>query len=514
MTDRGELLVAGRVVADAGAAGCVWIRDGAVAAVGQLDELRARAAPGTRVLEGGAVSAGFHDAHVHLWKVGQLRVAIADLRGATDLERALRESRAGAGLWVLGRGLDEALLAGGALPDRRGLDRIVDGRPAWLIRRCGHVGVASSKALELAGVGAGTPDPPGGRIVRDAQGVPTGVLEETAMKLVAAAVPEPSGAEIDAMLRAGAEALVEVGVTSATDPGVGPALLDGYRRLDAAGRLPLRAQVMALGADAPGELVPLPARTERPRLRVDTVKFFLDGGLSGRTAALGSGYRDSDDRGCLRLDRDAFRELARPAHDAGLRVAAHAIGDAAIEVALDVFEELGRGAGHRIEHLGLPSAEQLARVARLGLGVATQAIFLDELGVHFRRALPDDFPITPYPFRAMLDAGIDLALSSDGPVVAELSPLAGIASAARRRDAEGHVHDEREGLEVRESLHAYTVAGAALAGGPARGRLAPGLAGDCVVLSRDPLDTPVEELAEIEVRATVVGGDVVWEAGA
>jgi predicted amidohydrolase YtcJ len=349
----------------------------------------------------------------------------------------------------------------------------------------------------------------GGEIDRDAGGEPTGVLRETARGLVLRQMPPPTRDDYRAMITAALAHQLSRGITSTNDAGVAPELLEAYRALDAEGRLASRVNVMALRlVDGVGP-VPLPAAHHRSdNLRIDTVKFFADGGLSGATAALSVPYRHADTRGVLRLDEDEFLALAREAHEAGWRIATHAIGDVAIDQVLRVYEALGRGPmRHRIEHFGLPSADHLARAARLGVIAVPQTIFVHVLGRNFRQYLPDALLPRAYPVRAMIDAGVTVALSSDAPVVENDSPLAGIQAAMLRRDADGQPVAPVEAITLNEALDAYTRGGAIASGDDAdRGCLREGMLADLAVLSGDLRETPPEELTSLRVTQTWVGG--------
>lgn len=501
-------------------ASAVLVREGRIAAVGDDGEVRAAAAPGAREIDlgGRCLIPGFNDAHVHVWKIGHLATTMLDLRGATTLEVAMRAVRAFAarqpeGRAAVARGIDENRIREGRLPNRVDLDVIAPNRPVWIVRVCGHVGIANSRALELAGISADTKDPPGGTIERDARGVPTGVLRETAMALVQERIPQPGSAEYAAMIEAAHRRMLELGITTATDPGVGPELLAVYRELDERARLAVRMNVMALAvgsSDSPA----LPATYVTPSLRIDTVKFFLDGALSGGSASLRGQYADGS-RGTLRLDEGAFYEPARNVHRSGLRIAAHAIGDRAIECALGVFECLrrdGPGMRHRIEHCGLVTKDQLARLERGRHPLVMQPIFLKEMAANYRRYLPPDFPLTPYPLRAALDAKCDVALSSDAPVVEDMNPLSGIAAAVVRKDKYGVITDARQSISAAEALRAATLGGAIASGDDHdRGSLRVGKLADLVVLDGDPTECPPEAIPNLRVDLTMVGGEVGFE---
>src|SRR5262249_19189878 len=323
-----------------------------------------------------------------------------DLRRATSVAGIVDAVRQfGARLpedrWLLGRGYNEAALDERRPPTRHDLDRASPSRPVVLTRTCGHICAANSAALARARITRDTVPTTGGVIERDERGDPTGLLHETAMGLVNKAVPPPTADDYEAMIVAALRHQLSLGITSSSDCGVAPQLLSVYRAIDARGGLPSRVNVMPLRrVDGVTDPVPLPQRFVSNGLRVDTVKFLADGGLSGATAALSVNYRHAPVKGVLRFDRDELAALCRETHAAGWRIATHAIGDVAIDLVLDIYESLGphpRGLAHRIEHFGLPSGAQLTRAARLGVIAAPQTIFIPSLGRTFRSCLPATF---------------------------------------------------------------------------------------------------------------------------
>ena len=493
---------------------------GRIVAVGTSDAVLALRRRDTQVVDlaGQTLLPGFVDAHAHIWKIGHLLTTLLDVRGASsrdDLAARLRDhaGRLPPGTWLQGRGYNEARFPDGRPPTRVDLDAVVADRPVVLMRTCAHIVVGNSMALERAGITRDTATPPGGEIDRGPDGQPTGVLRETAMGLVLRHVPPPSAADYEAMIAAALRHQASLGITSTNDAGVAPALLDTYRQMDQDGRLPIRINVMALRlVDGVGP-VPLPAHRHRSdRLRIDTVKFFADGGLSGATAALSVPYRHANTRGVLRFEYGEFLALARDAHQSGWRIATHAIGDVAIDQVLRVYEALGRGpVRHRIEHFGLPSADHLARAARLGVIAVPQSVFVHALGRNFRQYLPDALLARAYPVRAMLDAGVTVALSSDAPVVEDDSPLRGIQAAMLRRDQDGHPIAAGEAISLDEALDAYTLGGAVASGDDGeRGRLREGMLADLAVLSGNLRETPPDELTSLRVTQTWVGGQQVY----
>lgn len=501
----------------------VAVRGGRIVRVGDTAALLEEAGPRAERIDlgGRTVIPGFNDAHAHVWKIGHLRTTMLDLRqvrSLPELTAAVRRhaARLPEGAWLLGRGFNEATLVEGRSPTRHDLDAAAPGRPIALTRTCGHVSAVNTLALERAGVGPDTADPAGGVVDRDEHGRPTGVLRETAMGLVTRAIPPPTAAEYEAMIAAALRHQLSLGITTSSDCGVSPALLEVYRAMDAAGSLPARVNVMPLRKlDGNPVPVPLPERFASDMLRVDTVKFLADGGLSGATAALSVPYRHAASAGVLRFAGDELQTLCAEAHRAGWRIATHAIGDRAIDQVLDVYEGLGehpRRLAHRIEHLGLPDATQLARAARLGVIAAPQTVFLHALGRNFRHYLPDDFLARCYPVRAMLDAGLPVALSSDAPVVEDDNPLLGMAVAQTRRDQDGHPIARDQAITASEALYAYTMGGAVATGDDGnRGSIEPGRWADLAVLSDDPLAVEADALTGVRVEMTFLAGRLVYE---
>lgn len=523
MLDR--ILFNGNVLTQAGTgvAAAVGVRDGRIARVGSTADVLREAGPSARRIDlaGRTLVPGFHDAHAHIWKIGHLLTTMLDLRSARSLRDVRDRVRAfdatlPSGSWLLGRGYNEALLAEGRPPTRSDLDAACPNRPVVLTRTCGHIYAVNSLALQQAGIGHDTPAPIGGIIERDERGQPTGLLHETAMGLINKVMPPPIAADYEAMIDAALRHQLSLGITSSADCGVSPALLDVYRDLDARGDLPSRVNVMPFRrVDGVRDPVPLPEQHVSPMLRVDTVKFLADGGLSGATAALSVPYRHTDQRGVLRFDEAELRALCRESHEAGWRIAIHAIGDVAIDQVLNIYESLGRHPGgyrHRIEHFGLPDAAQLARASRLGVIAAPQAIFIHSLGRNFRNYLPDSMLPRTYPIRAMLDAGLAVALSSDAPVVEDDNPLVGMMAAVTRFDNEGFSIALEQAITAKEALYGYTMGGAIATGDEAtRGSIEPGKWADLAVLSADPLACPPQALPDLRVDMTLLAGRVAFE---
>jgi predicted amidohydrolase YtcJ len=250
-------------------------------------------------------------------------------------------------------------------------------------------------------------------------------------------------------------------------------------------------------------------------LRMDSVKLFADGGLSGATAALNGTYRHEPVRGLARLAEEDVFSLGLEAQEAGLRVCTHAIGDAAIDAVLSAYERLYErgGRGHRLEHFGLPDGAQIERARRIGAMAAAQTVFLHALGVNFRRYLTDDYLARTYPIRSMLRGGMTVALGSDAPVVPDDRPLLGVQAAVTRKDREGVRIAPDEAISVEDALYAYTMGGAIASGDEAnRGSLSPGKWADFAVVDRNPCEVEAEEISTVAVVRTFVSGRMVVAA--
>lgn len=476
-------------------------------------------------LEGRTLIPGFNDAHVHIWKLGLLLTVQVDARAAAAPDMASiianfaeRASTTQPGVWLTGRGYNEVELPENRHPSRHDLDQASTDHPIALTRTCGHMIVANSKALALAGITRETPNPPGGMIVRDSDGEPTGLLQETAQGLLTRVIPEYDDETMARAIRAANYHQLRLGITSATDPLLTPSHLRVYRQLESDGDLAVRVNGLPIRRpDGGTETLPLPERYVSDTLRIDCVKFFADGGLSGATAAISVPYKVTGTQGVLRFNDEDLFDLMWEAHDAGFRIATHAIGDVAIEQVLSTYEALHNrkpdtGLRHRIEHLGLPDADQLARCRAINVIAVPQTIFLYALGTTYRRYLPDPFFPRCYPVKAMLDAGLTIALSSDAPVVPDDNPLLGMMAAINRCDGNGEPFAPEQAISAYDALYAYTMGGAIASGDQNnRGSIEPGKWADFAVLSGDPLIMPVDALPEIKVCQTYVGGTLVAE---
>jgi predicted amidohydrolase YtcJ len=539
MSDQADLLILGAPVWTADPArpwaDAVAVRAGRVAAVGPETALADLRGPSTRVLrlDGGLVLPGFQDAHVHT-AAGGLELAQCDLHEAEPGEYAATVARYAAGhpdaAWVLGGGwVMDAFGTEG--PRLATLDAVVADRPVLLESTDGHSAWVNGRALELAGITRATPDPPRGRIERDAAGEPTGALHEAAMSLVADHAPRPDQAEWQAAIERGQAHLHRLGITAWQDAAVAPEMLAAYRAVAERGRLSGRA-VAALRWEPDQGLEQLPGLVQRRqrgtlgRLRAGAVKIFADGVFENRTAAVLAPYLDGDgrptgDHGIGMLAADELAAVVTALDGEGFDVHVHAIGDRAVRDTLDAFAAAAaangrRDARHQIAHLQLVHPDDRPRFRRLGVVANAQPYwscldgYMRELTLPF---LDPERAGWQYPWASLRRAGAVLAFGSDW-TVSTANPLEEIEVAVRRvapddRDGEPFLPDER--VDLPTALDAFTTGSAyALRLEAETGSVTPGKLADLAVLDRDPFDQAAGPIGQARVVATLVEGEPVW----
>ncbi|MFI8369870.1 amidohydrolase [Streptomyces sp. NPDC085466] len=510
-----------------------------ITAVGH-DEVRELIGPGTEVVDlaGRLLLPGFQDAHVHAVGGGS-ELAECDLTESVDVPEYLERIRAYAEAhpdreWITGGGWSMESFAGG-MPTRRLLDSVVADRPVLLSNRDHHGAWANTRALELAGITADTPDPADGRIEREADGTPSGMLQEGATGLVSRLVP-PSTAEdrLAGLLRA-QRLLHSLGITGWQDALLGsfngmsdPS--DAY--LTAAKDGSLTARVTGAlwwdrerGSEQIPELVARRAELTSGRFRATSVKIMQDGIAENFTAAMLTPYLDgcgcaTGNTGLSFVDPVALRGHVTELDALGFQVHFHALGDRAVREALDAVEAAieangRRGNRHHLAHLQVVHPDDLHRFAALGAIANIQPLWaahepqMDTLTIPFLGAERASWQ---YPFGSLLRSGATLAAGSDWPVSSP-DPLAGIHVAVNRRDPEAgddRVFYPEERIDLLSALTAYTAGTAHVNGLDDAGSLLPGHLADLVVLDRDVLAAPAEEIAEARVERTYVGGRLVY----
>lgn len=507
---------------DNSASDAIVIEGNRIKAVGQFDELQPFIQPGTQVIDalGKTLMPGLNDSHIHLWKVGNLKTFMLDVRGAQSLDHMLqmlddyaREYPNAA--WITARGFNEAAWHSGQIPTRADLDKVIKDRPLYVIRTCAHIAVCNSKALEICNITSNTIIPDGGVIYIGDDGKPNGIFSETALGLITKNIPPYTKDELKLMVLSAREEFYKYGITAATDPAVDPLLLEAYYEMYQQDQLGFRLNAIPIilpdGGDAP---YPVPDYFGSDNFNVNTVKFFSDGGLSGKTAALKRHYKNSSDQGVLRLKRDQYISLSIQALQKGLSIATHAIGDAAIEFVIDVYKNLHHqfpAMVNRIEHLGLPEEKHLLDMQQYNIATSMQTIFISELGKNFIKYLDDDYLNQCYPVKSVLKHNILLALSSDAPVVKELNPFKGMQAAVTRTDNEGNVIAAHEGISTASALKAYTYSAAEISKTPQIGSLEKGKLADFIITDKNPLKMSPNELSMLNVEHAFVDGKCVYK---
>jgi predicted amidohydrolase YtcJ len=498
--------------------------DHQILAIGDDATVLRRKQPGTKLvdLHGAFVMPGFNDAHVHLGTAGRIKLAV-DLTGSSSLAEMLRRvsaaaAAAPAGEWLLGGGWDHTLWDNKTLPTRRDLDTVSGGHPAFFVRVDGHIAVANSAALALSGVTNQTPSPAGGQLDHDGKGNLTGIVrEDSGQALIQRHIPAPSHE-----LRRRAILLVlkdaaAHGVTSVQDNSDWDDFLV-YQELEREGQLPVRISEW-LSFNDPVEVL-VAHRAAQPAddrmLHTGMLKGFMDGSLGSRTAALLSPYADDPgNRGLPRYEQARLDAMTKERAAAGFQIGFHAIGDRAVEMALNAFAAANVSAGRRdrIEHSQVVDPRDIPHYKAMGIIASMQpSHLLTDMKWAPARLGPQRSRYA-YGWKAFLEAGVPLAFGTDYPVE-PITPFRGIYAGVTRRDEAGtDSYFPQDRLTMDEVLLAYTQgsAYAEFAEG-FKGGLVPGYVADFVVLDRDLTRVAAGGILGTQVLRTVVDGRTVYEA--
>jgi predicted amidohydrolase YtcJ len=483
---------------------------GRVVAVGDPSILALAPKANVRDLRGQWLTPGLTDAHIHLTAYGftlaSLRLGDCQTPAealALVAERLAQPPADPANPWIVGGGQHlnrwQAAL-GGEYPTKTLLDDLGTERPIYLSSRDGHSAWVNSRALELAGIGVGTPDPAGGRIVRLADGSPSGMLLETAMGLVRSVIPAPSFAATVAAAKAGADKLAQMGFTAAHTMALEPA--DNLRalfELEQLGQLPLRIWACLPHASLEAASTSALRGGLGERVRLGGIKFFADGALGSRTALMLAPFEGTTDTG-IEVDSPAtILERGREALALGFSPVVHAIGDRANRQVLDVLAQLAplareRGVTLRLEHAQHLDPADMGRFAALGVVASMQPIHLVDDALAVEQLLGPVRAQGTYAFRQLLASGAVLAFGSDAPV-ATPDPVLGMAAAVTRLGADGQPWQTQEATTWAEALAGYTSGAAQAAGWQGwYGRIRPGFAADFTVWDGDPSQGPARPI--------------------
>jgi predicted amidohydrolase YtcJ len=513
-----------------------------IEAIGSENEILKLKGPATEVinLEGHFVMPGFNDAHVHLAQ-GGLQGLTVDLTGVESLtefrERIkVRVATATPGEWIVGGGWDETLWPVKEVPTRWDVDEVTTDHPVFLERVDGHAAVANTCALRMASITLASKDPQGGQIVRDATGQPNGVLRDTAVQAVTPLIPAPSHAKRRQALESVLQDLAQWGVTSAQDYS-GPANSQAnwesfqvFEEIEHDGKLTARISEW-LAFDDPLDTL----ETQRsahpqsdPMLHTGMLKGFMDGSLGSHSAALLVPYADDpNNSGLPRYDQDNLTQMTKDRVNAGFQIGFHAIGDKGVQMALDAFTEAEKDAHEknikasnggddyrlRIEHAQVTNPAQVAQFKKLKIIASMQpSHLLTDMNWATARLGPERAAHS-YSWSEFLNSGVILAFGTDYPVE-PLNPFRGLYAAVTRKSEDGKKdYFPAQKLTIDQAIAAYTT-GAAFAefAEKDKGKLAPGMLADFVVLDRDLTASLPAKILGTKVLRTVVGGKTVYQA--
>ncbi len=513
------ILTGGRIFRGlhAGFTEALSLRDGRVLALG--DAALDTAGPTTRRIDlGGRVAIpAFNEAHMHLLPLGltlrQVQLRASEVRSHAEITTRIRTTAAATppGEWVLGWGYDHGALDQQRHPTVTELHRAAPNNPVFIMRTCGHMGVANSAALREAGIGHNTPDPEGGVIERR-DGALTGLIQERALTLIQRAMPKPSQAWMIDAIEAAGQHLAARGFASATDMNVGmTAGLDEITAYQSA--RPLQRMWLVLAANPEGIAEAAAMQPWRPgddpqaMLRWGGAKVFADGSAGGLTAAFFEPYLQGG-TGVFTFPTETMHALLARYHTLGWQLDIHAIGDAAIEQVLTGMEAAGATPDrrHRIEHCGFVTRDQRRRMLARGIIPVPQPLFMYEFGDLYARNLGAARAEAAYPMRSWLDEGHHPSASSDAPVCTT-DPFLNLFTMVTRETNQGTVLGADQRLTIEEAVHCATWCGAySTFAETTRGTLEPGMDADIAVLSQDIFGCPPEALPITRADITLRGG--------
>ncbi len=509
----------------------VAVLNGRITAVGTDAAVDAWRGAKTQLVDahGKRLVPGFNDAHVH-FEDGGSSLAAVQLNDASSVTEFVRRIGAYAatlpnGEWVRSGNWDETKWTPAELPTRQQLDAVTRNNPVSVWRYDGHMIVVNSQALALAGITAATPDPPGGVIVRDARGEPTGALKDAATDLLERVIPPPTHAQRrKAVERALAEAASR-GVTSVQDMAVADGTIGVYAELLREGKLTVRIYAAPPIAEVEDEAhLEIGRAFGSAELRIGAFKTFADGSLGSRTAYFFEPFTDQPtNRGILSQDMlppEKIRAWMMRADETGLQLCTHAIGDAGISAILDLYQEIDAAHGHRdrrwrIEHAQHMAAKDFDRFGELGVIASVQPYHAIDDGRWAEARIGHDRSSRTYAFRTFLNHKVRLAFGTDWPV-APLNPFLTLYAATTRATLDGRLPGgwfPEEKLTVAEAIEAHTMGSAyAEFQDTVKGSITPGKLADFVLLSEDVLSIPVTQLRNVHALGTWVGGVQVYQA--
>lgn len=508
-------------------ASAMVVRDGRIAWIGEQAELE-KVEESCIDLQGRRVLPGLIDAHLHPLFLADASNQIACtpplVHSIKDLQEQIRivRNKQNQGEWIQGWGYDEGKLLEGRAPTRWDLDQAARDVPVVITRTCAHIIAVNSKALELAGITKDTPDPQGGKIDRDENGEPTGVLRENAKDLVLQLKPSATLEEDAASLAKLSPTLLSHGITAITELMARTTpndYLEMYR-LAADKGLKQRTVLYYVWEDAQHDHVIDKKKTAREnQIHIGGIKLFSDGSVSGQTAWVNPSFiGDGDNYGIQMTTARELLDAADAAKQHVVQLVVHAMGEQAIDFVINTFygQEgwLSDGPSIRIEHAAMPTPQALQRAAESGIAFVSQPIFLFAEIESYLNNLGAERTKQTYPFKTLLDKGIQLAFSSDAPATAwadPVNPFVGMKSAVTRLAYDGTDTGQSEKLDIETVLTRYTRAAQEITLIPDIGQLAPGFHADFIVLDEDILAVDPEKIDQVQVVNTYMGGEMVYQ---
>jgi predicted amidohydrolase YtcJ len=534
------LLLNGKIVTvdfDFSIVEAIAVRDNKILAIGTTSDIMAWRGPGTEVLdlENRMVLPGLIDSHLHMVGTGvalsQINCRTPPIISISDLVDAVREKAVEAkpGEWILGRGWDQAKLSDHRNPNKWDLDEASPENPVWLTRTCGHISVVNSRALEIAGVSKDTPQPVGGHIVKDENGEPTGLLQEgPAMDLVRQNIPPQDLENIAKAVKLASISFSEVGITGVIEAGIESLDMRAYQKVAREEELTVRVNMMLRGRvsgesaeESAARIMKFPMTTGYgdDLLRFLGLKLLIDGGVGGRTALLREPYEDDPENcGILTMPESDLQKRVDAGNLAGMMVGIHCAGGGAMDIVLNAFEETDKikpikGRRFAIIHAYQPTKKNFETCRYLGITVASQPSFLYYLGESYYENVGHKRSEWLKPHRAWIDNDIMVASGTDSPVT-PYPPFPSLwASIARRTEVNNVQMGTEQCITREEAIRLYTINGAYHTFEEnIKGSIEPGKLADMIVIDRDILTCPLDDIRDTKVLRTILGGKTVYEA--
>jgi predicted amidohydrolase YtcJ len=533
------LLINGKIIiVDAGFSTkeAVVVKDGKIMATGSTKEMKKLKGEETEVidLEGKTVLPGLYDSHLHMLNSGATLQVIncrtPPMKSIADMAKAVGEKvkKAKPGEWIVGRGWDQVKLAEHRNPTRYDFDKVAHNNPVYLTRTCGHLAVVNSKALELANITKKTKDPVGGRIVRDENGEPTGMLEEMpAMGLCLSLIPPATIEDKVLQIKAASDAFNAVGITSVVEAGITEDEIVAYQLALERGLLNVRVNYMlrAIDSNEPEEKsiqriehFPMISGYGNDMLRFQGLKILIDGGIGGKTALLREPYENDTRSGLLTVPETKLQHLVDAANKRGILSGIHCCGGKAMDIVIDAFKKTDKikpikGRRFYLIHAYQPSEENFEDCKKYGILVASQPDFLYYLGDSYVENVGIKRGAWLKPHRAWIDEGIMVAAGTDSPVT-PYPPFPCLwASVARKTELKKTVMGATQRVTREEAIRMYTVNGAYLSFEEnIKGSIEPGKLADMIIIDRDILTCPEDDIKDTCVLRTILGGKTVYKA--